>query len=150
MPQQDLLPCDVYQITFPNWPQLHQAAKDRFGAVVLRQAQRDFFGAAPGRRGFTGLQQVDNTIAGFYVQEGLREGLEGNSPTELSPIANANFEKLFFAVVLDVGYVILQRRKLTGYVTMNYTVMVEEFKQYGGPLRQDTKMGLVKVQNAFL
>jgi hypothetical protein len=126
MPQDEHLPCDVYRITFPNWSLLHDAAKARLRATLLRQ-QQAFVGASPNRRGLIGLSELGNTVAGFYVQEDLRQGLEGNSPRDLEQSQQANFEKLFFAIELDQGLVVIQRRKIPGYVSMNYTSMFEAF-----------------------
>jgi hypothetical protein len=63
------------------------------------------------------------------VQEDLRQGLEGSSPNALHPNTRANFEKLFFAFVIDEGHVVIQRTTIPGYVAMNYTTMRRDFEQ---------------------
>lgn len=126
MPRQKKMPCDVFQIVHPDWSRIDEESR---GAIweTLRDMY-DFIGIKPSRKGFVGVNRVANIVAGFYVQEDLREGLRGDRPEALTRSQDANFEKLFFALVLDAGHVILQRTKLYGYVSMNYTTMRNEFE----------------------
>ncbi len=122
----DRLNCDVWQIVFPDWKKLiDEKAQGAIWNVFRTWA--DFEGVPPSRKGFVGISRVATTIVGFYIQEDLRVGLQGDSPESLHHNQQANFEKLFFAFVLDDGLFVLQRTNLSGYVAMNYTSMRNDF-----------------------
>jgi len=126
MPKQKKMPCDVLEIVHPNWNRIDKESRESIWETL--RDMHDFIGIQPSRKGFIGVNRVANMVAGFYVQEDLREGLRGDSPEVLTRSQDANFEKLFFALVLDAGHVILQRTTLSGYVSMNYTTMRNEFE----------------------
>lgn len=127
MARQDKLRCEVYEVVFPEWARVTKERQEAIWQVL--NSWNDFIGKTPSRKGFApGIKRLDNLIAGFYIQEDLREGLEGDSLLSLKHSQNANFEKLFFALIFDLGYVIIQRTNLTGYVTMNYTQMRNDFE----------------------
>ena len=129
MRRRDPMRCEVYEIIIPPWEKI---ANDQKHAIARAfQETTDFFGRERSRRGFKGVTQSNegNVIIGFYVQEDLRQGLEGSSPDELQPTTRANFEKLFFALVLDTGHIVIQRTTISGYVALNYTTMRRDFEQ---------------------
>jgi hypothetical protein len=126
MPRQKKMPCDVFRIVHPDWGRIDEEARESIWETL--RDMHDFIGIKLSRKGFIGVNRVANTVAGFYVQEDLREGLRGDRPKALTRSQDANFEKLFFALALDAGHVILQRTKLYGYVSMNYTTMRREFE----------------------
>ena len=129
MPRQDPLPCEVSEIIAPAWDKITSEQRQ---AILSAFKQLDgLFGEASSRRGFSSLNysEDDNTIIGFYVQEDLRRGLEGSTAGELLLSTRANFEKLFFAFILDVGHIILQRTRISSdYVALNYPTMKRDFE----------------------
>lgn len=125
-PRRDPMRCEVFEIT--GWNNISIEKKQAISRIF--QELDTFFGQAPFRRGFSGINKSHdgNTIIGFYVQEDLREGLEGSSPDQLKRQERANFESLFFGLVVDVGHVIIQRTTISGYLTLNYTTMRRDFE----------------------
>jgi len=128
MAADDYIPCDVYQIDFPEWNRMTASLQENLANTLL--GTKDFLGEFPSRRGVTGVYRQDNYILGFYLQEDLRYGLEGDHLSSLSQVEAANIEKIFFAFVLDVGHVVIQRTRLSGYVSMSYPSMVNGLQDY--------------------
>jgi len=126
MAERKSINCDVWQITFPEWERVSPEIREKFWEVLRDWSS--FEGPPKGRQGFAGIRRNENIIMGFYLQEDLRTGLEGENPAELRQSQDANFEKLFFAIVLDVGHIIIQRTNLSDYVSMNYTSMRSSFE----------------------
>lgn len=123
MAQPDRIPCDVWIITFPNFEKFNQDQKEALLKSIVEL--KDFVNDPP--RGIIGTVRHGNSIAGFYIEEGRRRGLHGDSPNNLAPSQDSNFEKLFFALLLDRGYVVLQDTKLVNYVDLNYPTMRTDF-----------------------
>ncbi len=126
MPKQNKLHCDILQIVHPDWKLVDEAARESIWGTL--RDMEDFIGTKPNRKGFAGVNRLANTIAGFYIQEDLRIGLKGDAPESLTHSQDANFEKLFFALILDAGHIIFQRTTVSDYVSMNYTTMRGDFE----------------------
>lgn len=75
MPNQTRIPCDVFQIAYPDWSQIDEKSREAIAEVFANWSE--FTGAKPSRKGFFGFNREANLIAGFYTQEDLRQGLEG-------------------------------------------------------------------------
>jgi hypothetical protein len=122
-PQTPRIPCDVLLIAFPDMSTFHEDQRD---AIFRTATQLSNFLDSP-RRAFTGIARLGNALAGFYVEEGQRQGLHGDTPTNLALTHDSNFQKLFFALLPDRGCVILQKTSLHDYVDLNYSSMRNDF-----------------------
>jgi hypothetical protein len=128
MAKSERIPCEVWEIVFPDWSRIDKEKQESIWHVL--NTWSEFVGSESSRKGFAPqIKRVGDLVAGFYIQEGLRESLQGgDTPESLRHGQQANFEKVFFALILDLGYVVLQSKKLFDYVNLNYTQMRNDFE----------------------
>jgi hypothetical protein len=117
--------CEVLRITWPDWSSVSDELKEGIWQVL---SQRVEDGEAPNRRGFVGTTRFEDIIAGFFAHEGRRLGVQYDEDWNKEDREAAEFEHLFFALVLSQGQVILQRKRIgREFVTINMPTMRREF-----------------------
>lgn len=117
--------CEVLRITWPDWSSVSDELKESIWQVL---SQRVEDGEAPSRRGFVGTTRFEDIIAGFFAHEDRRLGVQYDEDWNREDREAAEFEHLFFALVLSQGQVILQRKRIgREFVTMNMRTMRREF-----------------------
>ena len=101
--------CEVLRITWPDWSSVSDESKENMWQVL---SQRVEDGEAPSRRGFVGTTRFEDIIAGFFAHEGRRLGVQYDEDWNKEDREAAEFEHLFFSLVLSHGQVILQRKRI--------------------------------------
>jgi hypothetical protein len=121
----DKIHCEVFRITWPDWSAVTQERKENIWEVV-KEGIED--GESPSRRSFVGVSRLDDVIAGFFAHEDQRVGVQYDNRWKKQQTTDEEFEHLFFALVLDQGLVVLQRKRVDReFVTINLRVLRREF-----------------------
>jgi hypothetical protein len=85
-------------------------------------------GLPPNRRSFVGINRLGDVITGFFAHEDRRIGVQYDSHWIKQERSDEEFEHLFFALVLDQGQVVLQRKRVDReFVTINLDTMRRAF-----------------------
>lgn len=71
-----------------------------------------------------GVSRNEHTIAGFFAHEDIRQGVQYDRKWTKEQIEGAEFEHLFFALDLEQGRVILQRKRIASdFVSINLSYL---------------------------
>jgi hypothetical protein len=117
--------CEVFRVTWPDWSTV---TNERKGSIwqVMSEGVED--GLPPNRRAFVGINRLGHVIAGFFAHEDRRIGVQYDSHWTKQVQSGEEFEHLFFALVLDQGQVVLQRKRVEReFVTINLNAMRRAF-----------------------
>jgi len=117
--------CEVFRILRPDWSSVTEEKREEIWRAI-RQGVED--GEPPKRKGFVGVRCLDDVIVGFFAHEDLRMGVQYDRDWTKKEHRREEFEHLFFALVMDQGQVILQRKRVDReFVTINLNVMRRAF-----------------------
>ncbi len=117
--------CEVFRISWPDWSLVTDEIKENIWQVMSQQVEE---GEPPSRRGFVGTTRFKDIIAGFFAHEDRRLGVQYDRYWNREDREAAEFEHLFFALVLGQAQVVLQHKRVgREYVTINMPVMRRQF-----------------------
>jgi len=117
--------CEVFRITWPDWSSVTDELRENIWRVLSERVED---GEPPNRRGFVGTTRFEYVIAGFFAHEDRRLGVQYDRDWHRENREAAEFEHLFFALVLDQAQVILQHKRVgREFVTINLPTMRRAF-----------------------
>jgi hypothetical protein len=124
-PMSEEIRCEVFRISWPDWSLVTDEIKDNIWQVMSQQVEE---GEPPNRRGFVGTTRFEDVVAGFFAHEDRRLGVQYDRHWNREDREAAEFEHLFFALVLGQAQVVLQHKRVDReYVTINMPVMRRQF-----------------------
>lgn len=117
--------CEVFRITWPDWSSISKECQEQIWEVIEHGVSE---GEPPSRMGLVGTSRHEDVVAGFFACEDLRTGVQYDGDWRKQQQEGAEFEHLFFALILEPGQIVLQRKRIDrDFVTINLPEMRRKF-----------------------
>lgn len=135
--------CHLWNIISPTW---FNVAPNKWDEIYAQLENSGWYGEEGARFGFVSVIIAGPMVAGYFAHEGTREGVQYDK--NKNPVQPENpyfFEHIFFILFLDYGQILLQDKRITDFVDLNYPTMRRQLFNLLGELFRNA--GLVLGQS---